>query len=72
MESEDADDVDGAVAARFEPACEDRPQELATCKEHQQYLQEVVFSIHNQKMRAILWCLVRRTYGQSLGWAKWH
>ena len=40
--------------------------------EHQTYLQEVVFSIHNQKMRAILWCLVRREYGQSLGWAKWH
>ena len=30
MESEDVGDIDGAVAARFESACENRPRELAT------------------------------------------
>ena len=35
------------------------------------HLQDVVISIHNQKMRATLWCLVMRVNGKSLETATW-
>ena len=35
------------------------------------HLQDMVISIHNQKMRATLWCLVMRVNGKSLETATW-
>ena len=59
------------------PWCEDMdvrsgPNEaFGQIRERISHLQDMVISIHNQKMRATLWCLVMRVNGKSLETATW-
>ena len=44
---------------------------LGQIRERISHLQDMVISIHNQKMSATLWCLVMRVNGKSLETATW-